>query len=203
MDLQLIRQFLNNLIRGWETLKKQPLSVAQCYIRYGVPFALIAPVAAFIGTTKVGWPVGSQTILLTTDSALQMSIISFFAILFAILVMAKMIQWMGQTYQATQSLGTCVALATFTAMPLFIVGIAMLYPPLWFIYLIGLPALGYSVYLLYTGVPIMMEISPDRGFLFSSAILAVGLVSLVGLLVVTVSMWGIGFGPGYGLTNGS
>jgi len=44
----------------------------------------------------------------------------------------------------------------------------------------------------------MMEVSTDRGFLFSSAILTVGLIALVGLLAVTVSMWSFGLGPGYG-----
>ena len=70
-----------------------------------------------------------------------------------------------------------------------------LYPILWLNFLIGLPALAYSVYLLYTGVPILMRVEPERGFLFSSAVLAVGLVALVSLLAVTVLLWGSGFGP--------
>jgi len=42
-----------------------------------------------------------------------------------------------------------------------------------------------------------MEISAERGFLFSSAILTVGLIALVGLIVVTVGMWSLGLGPGF------
>ncbi|MCH8178135.1 MAG: DUF1282 family protein, partial [Proteobacteria bacterium] len=43
----------------------------------------------------------------------------------------------------------------------------------WLNMLIGLPVLAYTVYLLYTGLPIMMGISRDRGFLFSTAVLGV------------------------------
>ena len=69
------------------------------------------------------------------------------------------------------------------------------YPLLWFNMLLGLPALAYTVYLLYTGLPIMMGISRDRGFLFSTAVLGVGLIALVALLTITVLLWGMGLQP--------
>jgi hypothetical protein len=66
---------------------------------------------------------------------------------------------------------------------------------LWLNLVIGIPILGYTVYLFYAGVPIMMEIPKERGFLFSSAVVAFGLVALVALLAVTVILWGMGFEP--------
>jgi hypothetical protein len=109
----------------------------------------------------------------------------------------KMIHWMGQTYGAKQTLPQCIALAAYTATPLFLSGIMLLYPLLWLNLLLGLPVLGYTVYLLYTGVPIVMGIPQERGFLFSTAVLAVGLVTLVAVLVATVILWDIGIGPVY------
>ena len=102
---------------------------------------------------------------------------------------------MGQTYGAKQTLPQCIALAAYTATPLFLAGLMLLYPLLWLNLLLGLPALAYTVYLLYTGVPVMMGISRERGFLFASAVLAVGLVMLVGVLAATVILWGAGIGP--------
>jgi hypothetical protein len=86
-------------------------------------------------------------------------------------------------------------LASYTASPLFVIGLLQLYPILWLNLVIGLPALGYSIYLLYSGVPAMMEIPAERGFLFASAVLAFGLVSLVAMLAVTVLLWGVGLAP--------
>ena len=70
-----------------------------------------------------------------------------------------------------------------------------LYPVLWLNMLVGLPALAYTVYLLYSGVPVMMGISKERGFLFASAVLAVGPVMLVGGAGGERDPWGIGVGP--------
>ena len=75
--------------------------------------------------------------------------------------------------------------------------VIILYPVLWINFLFGLPALAYAVYLLYSGVPIMMNIPPEKGFLFASAVLAVGLVALVGLLASTVVLWSYGLGPAF------
>jgi len=75
------------------------------------------------------------------------------------------------------------------------VGVFQMVPVLWLNLVIGLPALAYTVFLLYVGIPEMMEIPAERGFLFASAVLAVGLVGLVGLLAVTVLLWGIGVAP--------
>ena len=194
----MIFSLLTNPATGWERVREAQLGIKECYGKYVVPLALVAPVAAFIGTTQVGWKVGQQdAVKLTVDSALQISVATFFAMLAVVFVMAKTIHWMANTYDSSQSLASCFSLAAFTATPLFLIGITLLYPMPWFIYLVGLPALGYAVLLLYTGVPIMMDINKEKGFLFASAILALGLVSLVGLLAVTVSLWGFGLGPSF------
>ena len=199
MNSGLIIPLFSSPAEGWVAIRNADLSVKEVYLKYVIPLALITPICGFIGTTQVGWPVaGADTLYMTTASAFRIAVLSFIAILVAIMMIGKLMQWMGQTYDASQPLSRCISLATFCITPLLFVGVATLYPPLWFIYLLGLPALGYSVFLLYTGVPIMMEVSSDRGFLFSSAIMTVGLIALVGLLAVTVSMWSFGLGPGFG-----
>jgi len=199
MKPSLIKTLLLSPADGWPAIQQADLSIAEVYLRHVVPLAMITPVCGYIGATQVGWPVpGADTLFMTPESAFRIAILSFLATLVAVLVIGKMIQWMGQTYEAQQSLSRCVSLAAYTITPLLLIGFATLSPPPWFIYLLGLPALGYSVFLLYSGVPVMMEITPDRGFLFSSAILTVGLIALVGLIGVTVSMWSFGLGPGFG-----
>ena len=198
MKINLIGNLLLHPAAGWEQVKAEGLSIKECYGKYVIPLALIAPIATFIGTSMVGWRVGSDDpVRLTTDSALKISVLTFFAMLVVVYVLARTIHWMAQTYDSDKPLSECFALAAFTAVPLFLVGITMVYPMPWFVYLVGLPALGYSVALLYTGVPVMMEVNKEQGFLFSSAILALGLVSLVGLIVVSVSFWGFGAGPSF------
>ena len=132
---------------------------------------------------------------LSADSALTIAIAYYLVMLVGVFSMGFMIHWMTKTYDTEQPLPRCISLAAYVATPMFLIGIFEIFPILWLNFVVGLPALAYTVYLLYTGVPIMMEISPERGFLFSSAVLAVGMVALVCMLAATAILWGSGFAP--------
>jgi hypothetical protein len=180
----------------WQAIRDERCSAGKCFCSHVLILAAIPVICGFIGTTQVGWEIGGrEAIKLTTASALKISLVYYITILVAVFTIGKLIHWMGETYGTRPPLAQCIALAAYTATPLFLVGIMQIYPVLWLNLLVGLPALAYSVYLLYTGVPVMMEISEERGFLFSSAVLAVGLVTLVAVLAATVIMWSAGFGP--------
>jgi hypothetical protein len=160
--------------------------------------ALIPPVSGFIGTTQFGWQIGTAApVKLTFSSALTISVGYYFAIVLGIFIMGYVIKWMGQTYVKSVRLSEAVALAAFVSVPLLLVGIFELFPILWVNFLIGLMALGYSVYLLYSGLPIVMDIPKEKGFLYASAILGFGMVALVGMLVITALLWGVGLEPSF------
>lgn len=198
MLLRHVWEILSEPRTAWTSISDEEWSIPELYIRVIAPLALISPVAGFIGTTNFGWQIGAGVPLkLTVSSAAQISVVYFGAILVSVFVIGALIYWMSDTYGAQQPLARCVAIAAYTAVPLFLVGFVQIYPVLWINFLIGLPALAYSVYLLYLGVPIVMNISAERGFLFSSAVLAVGLVALVGLLASTVVLWSYGLGPSF------
>lgn len=180
----------------WKTIHREHCTVTRCYCSHVLLLAALPAIAGYIGTTQVGWQVTARELhKLTPDSALQIAVLFYITMLVAVFTVGKMIHWMGRTYGSKQSLPSCIALAAYTATPLFLIGIMLLYPLLWLNLLLGLPALAYTVYLLYTGVPVMMGVPKERGFLFASAVLAVGLVMLVGVLAASVILWGAGIGP--------
>ena len=182
--------------KEWKAIRKESRTIGKSYSSHVLLLAAIPPVAGYIGTTQVGWQVVSREVhRLTPESALWIAILSYLTILVAVFTIGKLIHWMSRTYDARQTLPHCITLAAYTATPLFLSGIMLLYPVLWLNLLIGLPVLGYTVYLLYTGLPIVMGIAAERGFLFSTAVLAVGLVTLVAVLAATVILWDIGVGP--------
>lgn len=184
-------------LEEWETIRQEHETLGRAFIHVG-SLAAIPAICAFLGTTTSGWRIGTgEPIRLTTESALSMAVLYYLVLLAAVYSVGWMIHWMSETYGAKQPLSQCVVLAAYVATPLFLVGFLGVYPSLWLNLVVGLPALAYSVFLLYTGVPVMMDVPPERGFLFSSAILAVGLVGLVGILAFTVVLWGIGIGPVY------
>ena len=187
---------LLNPSEEWKKIRAVECTIGKCYCGYVFIMAAIAPVSGYFGTTMFGWEIGArEAIKLSPDSALIIAIAYYIVTLVGVFSMGLMIHWMGKTYNAEQDLSRCIRLAAFIATPLFLVGIVQLFPILWLNFIIGLPALAYTVKLLYIGVPIMMEIEDDRGFLFSSSILAVGMVALVVMMAATAILWFNGFAP--------
>jgi hypothetical protein len=88
-----------------------------------------------------------------------------------------------------------MALAAYTNTPLFLAGIVGVVPSLWIDLLIGTTAACWAVYLLYLGIPKMMGVPRERGYLFASAALAVALVMFIGLMGATVILWELGAMP--------
>lgn len=184
--------------RQWQQIRGEGSSLARLYLGHVLILAAIPALSAYIGTTQVGWQIGSRApVMLTPSSALQMTILSYMAMIAGVAAMGAFIHWMSRTYDANPTFSQCVAFSAYTATPLFIAGLVALYPHLWLAMLVGTAAICYSVYLLYMGLPTFMDIPPDEGFLFSSSVLAVGLVLLVAIIAVSVIFWGMGVGPVY------
>ena len=181
---------------AWQNIKRD-LDSGTCKTNLLVVIlALIPPISGYIGTTMVGWQLGAgDPVKLTNSSAGTISVLYFLAIIVGINAVAMAIRWMAQTYEADAKYSHALALSSFTAVPLLLVGIFEIYPVLWLNFLVGLLALSFSVRLLYTGVPIILAVDKDRGFLYASSILAFGLIALVAMLVVTALLWGFGLEP--------
>ena len=196
MSLTNALALLYNPNQEWKKISEQKQSIPHIYLTFLIFFAAIPPAAAFIGSTYVGWQIGSgETHTLTTTSALYLSVAAYIAILVAVLVLSAFIRWMAQTYDSNPSLSECVNLTAYSFTPLFLAGFLGAFPILWLDMLISLVAIGMSIRLLYKGVPLVMNIGKEKAFLFSSSILTVSMVCLVGMLAITVIFWGSGIAP--------
>lgn len=197
MLLKHIVGFFIDPVREWESVRAENASLGTA-LRHVFLLAAVPAAAGYVGTTQFGWQIGSaETVRLTSGSAGIIAVLYYAVIIAAVVSMGWMIRWMGETYGAAQPLTRCLVLAAYIPIPLFLVGIAQLYPVLWFNLLVGLPAAAYTVFLLFVGIPVMMEIPAERGFLFGSAVLAFGLVGLVGVLAATVILWSLGVAPAF------
>lgn len=182
----------------WQEIRDTEESVSHLYFSHVLLLALIPPVSMFIGTTKVGWIIGNGApVMLTESSAMIMSVLMYLALLTGVGVIGAFIEWMSRTYDSAPGLGRCIVFAAYTATPLFIAGLCALYPNVILIMLVGIGAVFYTVYLLYSGIPIFMKIPEDEGFVYASSILTIGLVMFVALMAITVLIWSFGFGPAY------
>ncbi|MFV3016448.1 Yip1 family protein, partial [Pseudomonas sp. KHB2.9] len=67
-------------------------SVSHMYLTHTLILAAIPAVSAFIGTTQVGWVIGSRSpVMLTQESALWMTVMSYLAMLGGVAIMGAFI----------------------------------------------------------------------------------------------------------------
>ena len=153
----------------------------------------------YFGVTKVGWSIGGgEPVFLTESSAMYLCIISYISALIGVWIFGEFINWMAKTYsEETIDPHHGMSIAVYVTVPLFLAGLAGLYPELWTNAIVTGLAAAYSVYLIYEGIPILMNISKSRAFLYSSSIITVALVLLVTMRIGTVLVWGMVFGPEY------
>ena len=180
----------------WESIREQDDSVLATYLKFVIPIALLPTIAWYYGSVEVGWQLGDRVIKLTSTSAMQIMALFYLAMLIGTGLLGCMVHWMSETYEAnTSTVRKGIQIAAYTLTPLFICGATGFYPVLWLDILLGCAAAAYAVYLLYIGVPIVMKIPEERGFLFASAMVAVGLVGCAALLGATVILWEMGAMP--------
>ncbi|NRA60229.1 MAG: YIP1 family protein [Psychrobium sp.] len=160
--------------------------------------SIIPAVCAYYSSVHIGWSIGAgERIFLSADSALAMAIIMYGGLVGGIIALGLMAHWMAHEFGAEPSHVQAIEVSAYTATPLYMVGFATLYPELWFIMCVGLLGIAYSVYMLYSGVPIVMGIDEDRGFIYASSLVTVGLCFLVSMLGFTVFAWSSGIGPSF------
>lgn len=188
--------------REWQRIRNERHSFIRVFLVHTPLLALIPVIAAYFGVTQVGWSVGNGGVVkLTAESALLLCAGAYIAQLAAVYILGEYINWMSRSFGVTgdesQRHYEGTALAVYSSTPMMLAGIVLIYPQLWVVASVFILAACYSVYLIYEGIPILMNIPKERGFIYASSVITVGLVLAVVVLVATVIVWGAGFGPIY------
>jgi hypothetical protein len=157
---------------------------------------LMPPVCAAVGGYAFGWRLGTAAPLyLDFAQSLSVSLFYLLALWFGFFSTVFLARWMGKTYDADVSLRSCSALLTVVSAPLAVASLAHLYPNVFFNVLVLIPAVIWSMTLLYRGLPVVLRIPPERGMLMSSALVGWLLVAAVSLLGLSAGLWTAGLGP--------
>ena len=105
--------------------------------------------------------------------------------------------WMAKTYNAGERAFDRGVTLVSQRQRLFLAGFLGVYPVLWIDIVIGTAVACFCIYLLFQGTGPIMQVPPERAFLYAAALFAVALVAFVALLGATVIIWDLGASPEY------
>lgn len=157
---------------------------------------LLPPLFSCIGGVTFGWRLGaSEPLRLELEQGVIVSFFYLLSLCFGFFSTVVIARWMGHTYGAEAPLSVYFSFFVVVCAPLSVASIAHLFPHVFFNVLVLIPALIWCMMLLYRGLPVVLQIPPERGMLMSSALVGWLLVAAVSLLGLSMGLWTVGLGP--------
>ena len=174
----------------WEKIGSLPDKTVKRMLPYPIIMALIPAIGFYFGTTQVGWKIiGDDITRLAPESAIPLTVLFYCAIMGAVVFIGWMVDWMSGTYSADSYPIKGVVLVGYAVTPIFLAGALAFYPIWWLDIFVATIACSYAARLIYLGVPAMMHVPEDRGFLYASAVFMMALVYMVVVLTATAILW--------------
>jgi hypothetical protein len=156
-------------------------------IIYTALLALIPTLCGYHATVNIGWDLGAGApFMIAEHKAMYIAIAAYALFNIGVYAMGFGICWLAKTFDVEPDPMHCIELALFASVPLFVAGFAALYPVLIVDIMVGFAAAAASAYLLYTGVPIFMHISQEKGFVYSTWVVSLGLVMITLFLGISI-----------------
>lgn len=169
-------------------------------LRIVIPLSIVPPLFAYIGGSTLGWRLGADEPLRMAAGDLTLISFGYFlALIVGFLSTAAVSVWMSGTYGARRDFGSHLAFVAFVGMPVILASVAHLVPHAFVNMAVLIPALIWSLYLLYRCLPEVLGTSREQGMLMASALVGYLLVAFVSLLGITVVLWSRGMGPALGV----
>ena len=170
----------------WLVIEQEPADVASIYKEYLIYLAAIPALASFIGMSLVGMGAFGYSVRLPVVSGLVNMIIGYVLSLGGVFVLALIVDALAPTFNGIRSRINAVKLVAFGATASFVGGIFWLIPAL---SILGLLVGLYSIYLIYTGLPLLMKCPPAKAGAYTAVVLVCGfVVGMVLGLVLSFAM---------------
>lgn len=175
---------------AWTEIRGEEEQHPRHYLAHLLLLALLPTLCLFIGTTWVGWSLAEdETVRLSFNSALQLCLLMYGAMVLGTALMGGFIRWMSRAFEARPNLNQCIGFAAYVATPFFLSGISALYPNRWLAISALMLAGAYTSYLLFIGLPKFMRLNQDRGLLYAAAVWGIGVLVVVTIMVSMILFW--------------
>ncbi|CAN7579970.1 Yip1 family protein [Acidovorax sp. Leaf78] len=166
----------------WVAIDTEPTDVATLFTRYAMILAAIPAVCGFIGMSLIGFGGFGVTIRVPFVSGLVNMVVSYVLSLVGIFVLGLIIDALAPTFGGQKNPIQAQKVAVYASTAALLGGIFSLLPSLSVLMLV---ASLYSIYLLYTGLPVLMKNLPEKSVVYTVVVIVAAIV--VGVIIGAVS----------------
>jgi hypothetical protein len=177
----------------WPQIAAESATPGSIYGGYLVFLAAVPAIAGFIGLSLIGVGGFGMSFRVPIASGLVHMVLSFVLSLVAVFVLALITDALAPSFGGTRSPINALKVVAYGSTAGFVGGVFSLLPAL---SVLGLLAGLYSIYLLYTGLPVLMRCPPEKAAAYTAVVVVCGIVAMVvlGALSALVLPGGLGGG---------
>jgi hypothetical protein len=198
--IQRVQDILLRPIPTWPAIEQEQTDVATIYKSYLIYLAAIPALASFIGMTLIGVGGFGMSIRMPFMWGLTNLVVGYVLSLVMVFVLALIVDALAPTFNGSKSQINALKLVAYGATAGFVGGIFSLIPSLG---VLGLLAGLYSIYLIYTGIPVLMKCPPDKAVAYTAVVVVCGIVAGIVIGAVTAALTpSRGFGRMGGMGSG-
>ena len=179
-----VKQIIISPKETWQIIKGENPSIQELFINYAAPLALIPAVAALIGITIIGVRMPSGSIVRAPFmEALTSELVGFIFQLLGILFAGWIVTLLAPYFNSRSDFNTATKLVVYSMTPIWLVGVLSLIPSLGILEILGL----YGVYLLYLGLPVLLDTPKERAIWYTTLII---ITAFIIQFILTAAVYG-------------
>lgn len=167
--------------KEWGQIKAEETSIPAILIGYVAPLAAIPPVCGIIGAYVFGTRAGETVLRPPIGEAITSGVTTWLVSVALVALLGFLINAVADQFDADRDDLAAQKVAAYSLTPAFLSGVFSLWPPLWWLSLFALAAM---VFLMYRGLPILMNAPEDRALGYAATITIAALVSGVVLFAL-------------------
>ncbi len=164
----------------WLVIEREPADTWTLLVCYVAPLALIPAGAGFIGTSLVGVSVSAGTFRVPVMAGILNMVIAYAFSFVLVYIVALIIDGLAPVFRARRNFPNALKLSAYSFTPSWLAGVFLLIPGLRFLTILGL----YGLYLLWTGLPPLMDAARDRSLLYAATVVFATLIVTVVLALI-------------------
>lgn len=157
----------------WVVVKNEQITIKELFLSYAAILAIIPAAASFIGMSLVGTSMLGIHFRIPFVAGLVHAIVSYVLSLVGVYVVAFIIDALAPSFNSRKDILSATKVAVFAFTPAWVGGIFMLVPMLGILTLL---ASLYGLYVLYIGLPTLMDTPKDKALGYFIVIIVVSIV---------------------------